>query len=139
MENAMMWTSRLVTLTAFALCGLACSSPQGPAGKLTAAAQPAMIEGIWHMAADTPSGSHEAMMFVEQDGEKINGRFEGALGVMHYAGTVTANEIRFGHLAMAGSMRFDYTGTVTAGRMDGTAVFGTLGNGTWTATRMPDQ
>jgi hypothetical protein len=95
----------------------------------------ANIGGIWRIVANTPSGTHEADMYVSQSGREISGRFEGALGVMHYTGTIDDREIRFAHNAMAGAMRFDYEGTVGPDAMKGTAVFGTLGTGTWVATR----
>ena len=79
-------------------------------------------------------------MSVEQSGSDIKGRFEGALGLMHYEGTVKSDEIHFTHLAMAGSVRFDYIGRLEdANRMSGRATFGQLGQGTWTATRIPAQ
>lgn len=106
----------------------------------TPVASVANIGGAWHFVADTPSGRHEARMSVVQSGQEISGRFEGALGLINYAGTVDTDEVRFGHVAMAGSMRFDYVGTVeSSNRMTGTAVFGTLGHGTWTATKMSVQ
>ena len=93
------------------------------------------IHGRWRIVAQTPTGEHEADMYVVQDGRAISGRFEGALGVMHYTGTVNEREIRFSHNAMQGPMPFDYHGTIEANVMTGTAVFGTLGTGTWTASR----
>ena len=74
-------------------------------------------------------------MYVVQEGRDISGRFEGELGVVNYLGTVGADSVEFSHMAMAGAMRFEYKGTVVGEEMRGTVVFGTLGDGSWTATR----
>src|SRR5688500_10971738 len=125
-----------LTLAFGFLVACSASPTQDPAGSASARTD---ISGIWHIIADTPSGVHEATMFVAQAGKEMNGRFEGDLGVMHFAGTVEASEVRFAHQAMAGSMRFDYTGRVSDDAMTGSATFGNLGTGTWTAKRVSKQ
>lgn len=125
--------------SSFLLISMLISACTGSAVRAPEPVQVPSIQGVWRIVANTPSGPHEADMYVVQDGRAISGRFEGELGVMHYTGTVDDREIRFSHNAMAGAMHFDYEGTVEAEAMKGTAAFGTLGTGTWTATRKRDQ
>ena len=133
--------SRLSVVHVALLLGLIGCSSNEPAKVPTGTPSSAVadISGIWHMVADTPSGQHEATMFVEQTQRAVSGRFEGALGVMHFTGTIDAPNIQFSHPAMAGSMHFDYRGTLQPSAMEGTAVFGTLGTGRWRATRVANQ
>ena len=117
----------------------ACTSNTASPSAKSSSYEIANIAGIWHITADTPSGVHEATMFVEQTGNQMKGRFEGDLGVMHFSGTVGPQDVQFSHPAMAGSMTFDYTGSVRPEELQGTAVFGTLGSGTWKAQRVKAQ
>jgi hypothetical protein len=130
---------RVLVSALLVLSAVACTSNDASKAGKSSSDEIANIAGIWHIVADTPSGVHEATMFVEQAGNQMKGRFEGDLGVMHFAGTVGAQDVQFSHQAMAGSMQFDYTGSVKPEELQGTAVFGTLGSGTWKAQRVKAQ
>ena len=110
------------------------SSPAPPA----AAADKADITGAWAFAVETPAGTGTPTFTFKQEGEKLTGQYKGQFGEAPLTGSIKGNKIDFSIKISAQGQEttIKYAGTVEKdGTMKGTAEFGDLGSGTWTAKR----
>jgi len=128
-------TLRTVMIASVAALAVACAStPSAP----IAPAGPAItnISGNWILALNTPNGPMNLSMSVVQTGTSVSAKITDDRGTYDYDGAVNGNAVMFGHDSknMPG-MRIEYIGTVVAGAMSGKAVFGSFGEGTFTAKR----
>ena len=114
----------------------AAPAPSSPAA--TASADKTDITGAWAFAVETPAGTGTPTFTFKQDGEKLTGQYKGQFGEAPLTGSVKGNKIDFSIKISAQGQEttIKYTGTVEKdGTMKGTAEFGDLGSGTWTAKR----
>src|SRR6185503_14368184 len=100
-------------------------------------AKPADVAGAWVMNVETGAGSGSPTFTFKQDGEKLEGDYEGTFGKAKVTGTVKGNYITFGFDADAQGtpMKIEYKGTVDKDTMKGTVKLGELGDGTFTGSR----
>lgn len=93
------------------------------------------VTGTWEFAVQTSQGGGNPMFTFKQDGEKLTGKYVGALGESQLTGTVKGDSIAFVFKAdQVGTV--EYTGTIeSASKMKGTAKYGELGDATWTAAK----
>ena len=83
-------------------------------------------------------GAQDADMTVQQTGEALAGKVSSQMGTVDYTGTLQGNDVAFSFSINVQGMdlRLDYSGTVEPdGTMKGKAVFGSFGEGTFTAKR----
>jgi hypothetical protein len=96
------------------------------------------VSGSWQFTVETPAGTGNPTFVFEQDGEKLTGTYTGMLGKAEVTGTVKGDRIEFEFEASYEGQKFiiRYAGTVESPtRMKGTARFGDMGEGSWTAVR----
>ena len=95
------------------------------------------IAGDWVLSTETPVGSYDSVMKVEQSGTAIAGTLESDRGVNSYTGTIAGNTVKFAFPmeSLGPGTKFEYSGTIADGTMTGTASFGQFGAGKFIAKR----
>ena len=96
------------------------------------------VSGKWAFNVETSAGSGTPTMTFKQDGEKLNGKYNGQLGEADITGTVKGTDIAFTfNVDAQGQMiNFKYNGTVEGkDAMKGKVEAAGLGEGTFTAKR----
>ncbi|HKQ05306.1 MAG TPA: hypothetical protein VJ464_09255 [Blastocatellia bacterium] len=96
------------------------------------------ISGVWNVTVETPMGTGTPTLTLKQDGEKITGTYKGQLGESPVTGTVKGNDVTLMYKVspQGEEITVTYTGKRTAAdAMSGKAVYGSLGEGTWTAKK----
>ena len=98
-------------------------------------AHAADVTGTWSVAVVLDAGSGTATFVFEQKGETFSGTYSGVLGDAKVTGTVKGNEVEWSFDGgPAGKVLFK--GTLDgATKMKGTAEYGQLGKGTFTAEK----
>ena len=103
-----------------------------------AAAVAVNITGVWAFAVETAAGSGSPTFTFKQDGENLTGTYKGQFGEAPLTGTVKGSDIKFMVKvnAQGQDITINYNGKIESkDSMKGTAAFGELGEGTWTAKR----
>ena len=100
---------------------------------LSAFAQAIDVSGKWNMKVETSAGSGSPVFVLKQSGETITGTYTGQLGEAPVKGTLKDKEIKLEF--KANDIAIVYTGTVEGNTMKGKAVFGDLGEGTFSGSR----
>jgi hypothetical protein len=97
----------------------------------------ANVAGTWILEVETSAGSGTPTFTFKQDGEKLEGTYEGTFGTAKVNGTVKGNNITFGFKADAQGTAIEvvYEGIVEKDTMKGTVKLGELGEGTFTGAR----
>ena len=96
-------------------------------------AQATDVSGKWNMKVETSAGSGTPVFVLKQSGETITGTYTGQLGQADVKGTLKEKDIRLEF--KAGEINVVYTGTVEGNTMKGKAVFGDMGEGTFSGTK----
>lgn len=97
-------------------------------------AHPAKITGTWNMVVETSAGSGTPLFILKQENDTlISGMYKGQFGEAPVKGTIKINKIDLKF--SASDMAMEYIGTVDGNTMKGKAIFGTMGEGTFTGTR----
>ena len=96
-------------------------------------AQSREVSGKWNMKVETSAGSGTPVFVLKQSGDTITGTYTGQLGEAAVKGTLKEKEIRLEFKAR--EINVVYTGTVDGNTMKGKAVFGDLGEGTFSGTK----
>jgi hypothetical protein len=112
--------------------------PAAPASPAAPSGNAANITGVWDFAVETSGGSGTPTFTFKQDGENLSGTYKGQFGEAPLTGTVKGNDVKFTIKinAQGQDMTINYTGKVEGkDNMKGTASFGELGEGSWTAKR----
>lgn len=102
------------------------------------AAMAADISGMWVAAVETDAGSGSPTFVFKQTGDQLTGTYSGAFGEQKLTGTVKGNQATWTFTADAGgeSVKVTYTGTLDGdNKMKGTLDLGSVGKGTFTATK----
>jgi hypothetical protein len=95
------------------------------------------ISGAWQFEVNSPAGTGTPIITFNQSGEKLTGQYVGQLGEAPIQGTLKGSELTFSLDVSFQDTKFHivYTGTATKDALKGTASFGDLGEGTFTARR----
>ena len=96
------------------------------------------VTGAWAAAVETQAGSGSPSFTFKQDGENLTGMYKGQFGEAPLTGTVKGADIKFTIKinAQGQDLTVVYTGKIDGkDSMKGTASFGEMGEGTWTAKR----
>jgi len=95
------------------------------------------VTGTWLMTVEAPEGTAHPTILLKQEGERITGTYRGRMGESDLSGAIKGGEIRF-----SVTLRFQdvsyvvvYSGSVSDDSMKGTARFGDVGTGNWSAKR----
>ena len=97
--------------------------------------QAADVSGTWSAAVVLDAGSGTATFVFQQQGTAISGTYSGVLGEAKVTGTVMGDKVEWSFDGgQAGKVTFQ--GTLdAAGKIKGTAEYGQLGKGTFTAEK----
>lgn len=95
------------------------------------------LSGEWVLTTQSQVGTQDALMTVRQTGKALAGKISGQMGTVDLAGSATGDSVAFNFtLTVQGrDLQLDYNGTVEGDTMQGKAVFGQIGEGTFTAKR----
>ncbi len=96
------------------------------------------ITGVWNFTVETSAGSGSPTFTFKQDGENLTGTYKGQFGEAPLTGTVKGADVKFTIKvnAQGQDLTINYVGKIEGkDSMKGTASFGELGEGTWTAKR----
>jgi hypothetical protein len=139
-------TLRVVLIASVAALAAACSStPSKPAATATAAkAAPAVatLAGNWTVTIESQMGSQDSKLTLKQAGKDLSGSLEAPppVGNADIKGSVNGSDVTmwFAVNAQGMEIKIDLIGTQENGAtMKGKAVFGTFGEGTFTAKKNP--
>jgi autotransporter translocation and assembly factor TamB len=95
------------------------------------------VTGSWESTVESPQGAMTSSATYKQTGEELTGTHVGQMGELQLKGTVKGNAISYQiTLEMGGQqLTITYSGTVDGDTITGTADFGGMGSGNWTAKR----
>jgi hypothetical protein len=140
-----MKTVRIVLIASLAVLAAACSSTPS---KTTASATPAKttapavasLSGNWIVTIESQMGAQDSKMALTQTGQALSGSLEAPapLGNAPIKGNVTGKDVTlsFNVNAQGMELKIDLIGTQENGaNMKGRAVFGSFGEGTFTAKK----
>ncbi len=99
------------------------------------------LNGAWDLTIMTDQGDQMLMIHIVQDGGDLTATGDaGEFGTFEWKGTLEGSEVRFQwELDMQGTpLDIVFTGTVAEGAISGTADFGGMGQGDWSAKRAED-
>ena len=92
------------------------------------------LTGKWVLDVKLGDGQGgQATLDLKEEGEKITGTYNGALGSIPLTGTVKGDQVEITVSSDAGTI--SYKGKVTGDAMEGTCSYGQLGEGTFTGKR----
>jgi hypothetical protein len=95
------------------------------------------LTGTWILQVDTSAGSGSPTFTFKQNGETLEGTYEGTFGKANVTGTVSGNKATWSFTADAQGteLNIQYNATVEKDTMKGTVTLGELGEGTFTGKR----
>ncbi len=99
------------------------------------------LTGMWDLTVMTDQGDQMLTISVVQDGQDLTATGDaGEFGLIEMKGTVDGANVRLAwELDLQGTpLDIVFTGTLADGVMSGTADFGGMGYGDWTAKRAED-
>jgi len=100
---------------------------------VAAQAQGTSVTGKWNMKVETADRSGTPVFNLRQQGDSITGTYTGQLGEAPVKGLMKKNEIRLEFIIS--EIAVVYSGTVEGDMMKGKAVFGELGEGTFSGIK----
>jgi hypothetical protein len=132
-EGGRMSNVRTLMLATLAMFVAACAStPKTPPAPTSAD-----LSGNWVLTTESQMGAQDSDMVVNQSGSAITGTLTSQLGSVDYTGSVEGQNVAFSFMfnAQGTDLKMDYAGIVEGDTMKGKAVFGSFGEGTFTAKR----
>jgi hypothetical protein len=113
------------------------SSAAAAAGQSASGSSAVDISGAWLFEVKTAEFSGTPTITFTQSGEKLTGHYSGQLGEAPIQGTLKGSELNFtiDVSFQDTKVHIVYSGTATKDALKGTATFGDIGEGTFTARR----
>lgn len=101
----------------------------------------ANVAGVWTLTMESPAGTLNPDITVEQTGADFTGSGELPFGPMEISGSVSGNAITFTMSIDAGDQAFEieFSGTVTGNTASGTVALPDGSSSEWSATRKPGE
>lgn len=96
------------------------------------------VTGTWFFTVELSAGSGAPTVELKQEGTKLTGKYSGTLGDVPLVGKLDGDAIELvGNAEASGTkLRLSYIGKLTsATTMEGKAIYGELGEGTFTAKK----
>lgn len=126
-----------VLISVALLIGACASTPSTQPSPRPPAVEAADLSGTWVLTTESRMGAQDAQMTVRQTGSALAGTITGEAGTVDYTGAVNGSAVAFDFtITVQGTdLKLDYSGTVDGDTMQGRAVFGQFGEGTFTARR----
>lgn len=97
------------------------------------------VAGVWKISVEFSGGSGNPVFTFKQEGERLTGRYAGALGEADVTGTLQGRDIKFGFTIAGRSDQVSYVGVVDGDTMKGKVTLGSLGDGSFTGKKQPKQ
>ena len=99
------------------------------------AAWGADLSGTWSASVNLDAGSGVATFVFKQEGNKLSGTYNGALGEAKVTGVVDGNKVQWA-FENSDAGKVNYTGTLEGDKtIKGSVEYGQLGKGTFTAQK----
>jgi hypothetical protein len=111
---------RLLVLFVLILCALAVGA--------------ADISGTWSASVQLDAGSGTATFVLKQSGDALSGSYSGALGDAKVIGSVKGDEVEWA-FETEDAGKVVYKGKLDGGKIKGTAEYGQLGKGSFSAEK----
>jgi hypothetical protein len=111
---------RLLILVVLTLCALALAA--------------ADISGTWSASVQLDAGSGTATFVLKQSGDTLSGSYSGALGEAKVTGSVKGDEVEWS-FETEDAGKVVYKGKLDGGKIKGTAEYGQLGKGSFSAEK----
>jgi hypothetical protein len=101
-------------------------------------AQPTNVAGDWDVTIVSPQGPNTTRLTLKQDADKLNGMFKSPMGELAVTGTVAGSDVKIAFTIDIQGQALDITlnGKAAGATIAGTAVFGTFGEGEFTAKKL---
>jgi hypothetical protein len=117
--------------------GTRTAAAESPGRSEAAPAAALDISGAWLFEVTSPAGSGTPTITFNQSGETLAGQYVGLLGEAPIQGTLKGKDLSFSFDVTVQDTKVHvvYSGTATNDALKGTATFGELGEGTFTARR----
>lgn len=95
------------------------------------------VNGTWDFTIESPQRTSSPVVTLKVDGEKLTGTMKGTRGELPVTGTIKGSEIKLDYTInfQGNEMKISMSGTVDKDTMKGTADFGGLATGPWSAKR----
>jgi hypothetical protein len=121
---------RLVRATLLLTTGLALAAVAGAQNKPD-------VNGTWDFTIESPQRTSTPVVTLKADGEKLTGTMKGPRGELPVTGMIKGNEITLDYTInfQGNDLKITMTGAVDKDSMKGTADFGGLASGPWSAKR----
>ena len=124
------WRASMLASVALLLaaCATTSNSPQSKGPNLS---------GNWVLTTESQMGAQDAQMTVRQTGNALAGTITGQAGTVDYTGSLSGAAVAFDFIinVQGTDLKLDYSGIVEGDTMKGKAVFGSFGEGTFSARR----
>ena len=124
---------RALMLASVALLVAACATPSSKSSQ----SKGPNLSGHWVLTTESQMGAQDAQMTVRQTGNALAGTITGQAGSVDYTGSLSGAAVAFDFTinVQGTDLKLDYSGVVEGDTMKGKAVFGSFGEGTFTAKR----
>jgi hypothetical protein len=96
------------------------------------------VAGNWQVTIESQMGPQDSKLVLAQTGKDISGTLDTPMGSQKLTGTFDGKEIKFNFNvnAQGTDLRIDFIGTSDGQAMNGKAVFGSFGEGTFKGKRL---
>jgi hypothetical protein len=111
---------RLLVVVGLILCALALAA--------------ADISGTWSASVQLDAGSGTATFVLKQSGDALSGTYSGALGEAKVTGSVKGDDVEW-MFETEDAGKVVYKGKLDGGKIKGTAEYGQLGKGSFSAEK----
>ncbi|HYM22314.1 MAG TPA: hypothetical protein VEU08_03875 [Vicinamibacterales bacterium] len=100
-------------------------------------AQATNVTGDWDITIVSPQGPNTQRLVLKQDADKLTGMFKSQMGELAVTGSVTGSDVKIAFSIDIQGQALDITlnGKADGDKIAGTAVFGTFGEGEFTAKK----
>jgi hypothetical protein len=92
------------------------------------------ISGTWSASVQLDAGSGTATFVLKQSGDTLSGSYSGALGEAKVTGSVKGDEVEWA-FETEDAGKVVYKGKIDGGKIKGTAEYGQLGKGSFSAEK----
>jgi len=101
-------------------------------------AQATNVAGDWDVTIVSPQGPNTTRLSLKQDADKLDGMFKSPMGELPVKGSVTGSDVKitFAIDIQGQSLDIALNGKANGSTITGTAVFGTFGEGEFTAKKV---
>src|SRR5436190_6729715 len=101
-------------------------------------AQATDVAGDWDVTIVSPQGPNTTRLSLKQNADKLDGKFKSQMGELPVTGTVTGSDVKITFTIDIQGQGLDIAlnGKANGGTITGTAVFGTFGEGEFTAKKV---